>query len=201
MRAISTPAASRSAAARWPRSSTVSTTARSAGLIEKPFTSRRTASGSITPMRSLPGEDERLLDDPARDDHALGAVLDQQVAVGHGHHALLEEPDRNRGSENLHSRVDRGATKLGSRPDPVAIGEERSSDVIALVDHDDRVARLRCGDRGLETGLAAADHGDVGVPVLDVDALLARAVRVERPEARGAAQELLVERPELAWAG
>ena len=148
----------------------------------------------------IAGEDERLLDDPARHDDAMGAVLDQEVAVGDRHHALLEQADRDRRREQLDARVDRVPAQLGGGADAVAVGEERAAHVVALVDHDDRLAGLRRGDRCLEPGLAAADHGDIDVAVLNVDALLARAVRVERAEACCAPQELLVERPELAGA-
>ena len=146
------------------------------------------------------GEDERLLDDPRCDDDAVGAELEQQVAVGDGHEALLEEADRDRGREQLDAGVDGVLPERRGRADPVAVGEQRAADVVALVDHDDRLAALRRRDRGLEAGLAAADHGHVDVTVLDVDALLARPVRIERPETGGAAEELLVQRPELARA-
>jgi hypothetical protein len=56
MPTTSTPAAARSAAATRPRSSAVTTTARSAGLIDHRLTRRRAPSGSITPTRSLPGK-------------------------------------------------------------------------------------------------------------------------------------------------
>src|SRR5262249_31317938 len=52
----------------------------------------------------------------------------------------------------------------------------------------------------LETCLPTADHGDVDVPVLDVDALRSRPLRIELAEPRGAAKELLVQRPRPARA-
>ena len=97
----STPAAARSAAAPSPRSSAVMTNARSAGLIDQRLRRRRAPSESITPTRSLPGKDERLLHRAGRDDDARGTDLDERVAVRDRDEALLEEPDRDRRREQL----------------------------------------------------------------------------------------------------
>ena len=118
------------------------------------------------------GEDERLLDDPARHDDPMRAVLDQKVAVRNRHHALLEEADRDRRREQLDARSHGVQAELGGRPDSVAVGEQRAADVVPLVDHDDRLAAPGCSDRRLEPGVAAADHRDVDVAVFHVDALL-----------------------------
>ena len=77
------PAASRSAAAARPRSSAVTTNARSAGLTDHRLTRRRDAVGQHHADEVVAREDERLLGDTGRDDDLLGADLDQRVAVGH----------------------------------------------------------------------------------------------------------------------
>ncbi len=83
-------------------------------------------------------------------------------------------------------------------PIPSRSASRDTADVVALVDHDDRLAALGSRDRGFEPCLTTADHGHVDVTMLDVDALLARPVRIERPEPSRAAKEFLVQRPELA---
>ncbi len=145
-------------------------------------------------------EDERLLDDPARHDHPVSAELEQEVAVRDGHETLLEQPDRDRRCKQLDTRREGLAAQLGSGLDPRAVGKEGAADVVALVDHDDRLTAPSSSGRGLEAGLAPADHDHVDVTILDVDPFLARAVRIERAEARRSAQDLLVQRPELAGA-
>ena len=78
----STPAASRSAAAARPRSSAVTTNARSAGLTDHRLTSRRTPSGSITPTRSLPGKTSGCSTIAGRDDDVPGADLERACCRG-----------------------------------------------------------------------------------------------------------------------
>ena len=143
------------------------------------------------------GEDERLLDDTGRDDDALRADLDERVAVRDRHEAVLEEPDRDRGREELDAGVERSLPELGRARAARPVGEERAADGRALVHEDHAVAARRGRRRRLEPRLTAADHEDVGVLVDDLDALAARPVGVELAEAGGAAEDLLVERPEL----
>ena len=90
------------------------TTARSAGLIDHRLTRRRTPSGSITPTRSLPGKTSGCSTTPAATTTRSGADLDERVAVGHRDEAVLEEPDRDRGREQLDAGVER--TPAGARP-------------------------------------------------------------------------------------
>ena len=127
-------------------------------------------------------------------------VLEQQVAVGDGNEALLEEADRDRGRQQLDPCLERLRAGARRRRRCRPGGEKRTADVVALVDHDDRLAAPRRRDRRLQSGPPAADHGDVDMAVLDVDTLLPRSVRIERAEPGRAAEELLVERPQLARA-
>ena len=198
IRAISTPAASRSAAACETAIVDRQDDGTLGGLDREPVDKAPRCVRQHDAHEVVTGEDERLLDDAACDDHAVRAELEQEIAVGDRHDSLLEEADRDRGCEQLDARLDGAAAELRGSADPVAVGEQRAADVVALVDHHDRLATLGGGDRCFEPSVAAADHGDVDVAILDIDALLARAVRIERAEPRGAAQDLLVERPELA---
>ena len=81
---------------------------------------------------------------------------------------------------------------------PVAIGEQPTADVVALVDDRDRSPIGGGRDRCLETSGAATDDEHADVAILDLDPLGAAPVRVEDTEPGCVAEELLVQRPELA---
>ena len=141
-------------------------------------------------------EDERLLDRPCRDDDLPGADPDERVAVRDRDQAGLEDADRDGGHEELHARNDRALPQLGRALVSLPVGEQRSTDVGPFVDEDHAVPSGRRRDGRLEAGLAPADHDDVRARVDDLDSLAPGAVRVEPPEAGGAPQDPLVERPE-----
>ena len=156
--------------------------------------------GQHHPDEIVAGEDERLLDDPAGDDDAMRPVLEQQVAVGDGNEALLEEADRYRRRQQLDPRLERLPPELGGDVDAVPRDEKPTAGLVALVDHHDGLAAPRRRDRRLQSGPPAADHGDVDMAVLDVDTLFPRSVRIEGAEPGRSTEELLVERPQLARA-
>ena len=144
------------------------------------------------------GKDERLLHDAGRDH--------DPARLGSSRACRRTRPARSR------TRRAPIATAGARSSTPASTAPWRSSAALALPARSARSAPPTAGpsstritrfpasrrpDRRLEPRLAAADHDDVGVLVDDLDALATRTVRVELPEAGGAAEDLLVERPEL----
>ena len=128
----------------------------------------------------------------------VGPELEQVVADRDRDEAVLEQADRERRRNQLDPGVERPLLERGGGELALAVGEETAPDVVSLVDDGHRLAVGCGGDRSLEPCLAAAEDEDTDVSVLDLDRLRARALGIEHPEPGGPAQELLVERPQLA---
>ncbi len=139
---------------------------------------------------------------PAGDDDVVRTDLDEQVALRDRNEALLEEADRERRARGSRRPACRAASgELARAGCAVALGQQRAAHLRPFLDDDHRAPLPGGLDGSLEPGLAASDHDRVDVAVLDVDALLPRAVLVELAETGGVAEHLLVERPQLPRAG
>ena len=115
-------------------------------------------------------EDERLLDRPRSDDDVLGPVAVEDPAGIDGHEPAFPDSDRPTGCDHLEIAFD------------LEIG--------VFVDENDLLTRGGMGPGGFDSRLAATDHQDVGVPVLDVVATGLVRVRIEAAKARHAAEEV-----------
>ena len=125
----------------------------------------------------VPAEHERLFGRAGRDDDPLGTEAIEQRARVDRNEAALPDPERAGGREHLHP------------------GELEIAVPGVLVDEDDAGAAPRGFERRRPTRCAAADDEHARAPMLRVVAPSVAGVRVELPEPRCAAQELLVQRP------
>ena len=180
---------------------TATPASRSSSAISSASSSAATHDGSLArPEREVPdqaanavgqhharevvaGEDERLLDRAGRDDDPLGAIAVEDRAGIDRHEVALPDAERTGGREHLHA-LELGAPKTR-----------------ALVHEHDTGPGRRGRERGRAPGLAAADDEHSRPAVLDVVAARVARVLVEPAEPGDAAQELLVQRPQLAAAG
>ena len=199
IRAISTPAASRSAAACETAIVDREDDGTLGGLDREPVDEAPHCVRQHHADEVVAGEDERLLDDPARDDDAVGAELEQEVAVGDRHEALLEQADRDRGREQLDARLDGAAAELRSSADArrgrrAARRRRRSPRRSRRPTRHPAAAAIAASSPAWPPPITATSTWRFSTSTRSC----ARAVRVERTEPGGAAQELLVERPELA---
>ena len=79
----------------------------------------------------------------------MRAELQQQVSLRDRYEPLLEEADRDRGREQLDTRVERLALQRGSKFVAGGSGEQRAPDIRPFVDHDDGLTALRRLDTSL----------------------------------------------------
>ena len=137
--------------------------------------------GQHHPDEVVPGKDQRLVERPGGDDDVLGAKAKKHAAALDRHQPAFPDADRTRGSDHL-----------GPRDVEVCVLRQ-------LVDEHDApaVAGMRC--RGLAPGPAPAHDEHARAPVLDVVAPV-RIALGHPAEARDAAKEPLVQRPEPARA-
>ncbi len=157
------------------------------------------AAGQHHPGQVVVSEDERLLDGPGRDDVPGGPHLVQRRPLPDGDEAV-EEAERDPALDDLDARAAGRGDQLG-RARGAPLGQQQPAGHRVLVAEHDVEARLGRHQRGAEARDAAADHEHVAVapPILGLPAALALAGG-EAAEAGGAAQDLLVERPQPPWA-